>query len=121
MILSVSELRQYVTTDEDDRLLEAKLSAIEQSIKGYTNNDFSRVISADGEYPMDIKLGVARMIKWDLSGGGDKIGVASETISRHSVTYVDQTAANTLLGYPVSLLGFLKPYKRARFGGGVGV
>ena len=31
------------------------------------------------------------------------------------VTYYDQDASNTVMGYPVSLLGFLKPYRKARF------
>jgi hypothetical protein len=47
--------------------------------------------------------------------------VASETISRHSVTYVDQTGDNTIMGYPVALMGFLKPYRKARFGRGIRV
>jgi hypothetical protein len=47
--------------------------------------------------------------------------VASETISRHSVTYVDQTGENTIMGYPVALMGFLKPYIKARFGRGIRV
>lgn len=32
-----------------------------------------------------------------------------------SVTYVDYDANNQVMGYPVSLLGFLKPYMKARF------
>lgn len=66
------------------------------------------------EYPMDVVLGVVNMLKWDLENR-DKVGIQSETISRRSVTYFDQSANNTLLGYPISLLGFLKPYMKARF------
>jgi hypothetical protein len=51
----------------------------------------------------------------------DKVGVQSESISRHSVTYYDQTGNNTVMGYPVALVGFLKPYKKARFGRGIRV
>lgn len=40
-------------------------------------------------YPMDIKLGVANMLSWDLNNR-DKVGVQSETISRHSVTYFNK-------------------------------
>lgn len=69
---------------------------------------------------MDIKLGVANMLKWEQNNR-DKIGVSSETISRHSVTYFDMTGDNSLMGYPKALLGFLKPYKRARFGRGIKV
>jgi hypothetical protein len=69
-------------------------------------------------YPMDVKLGVANMLKWQYSNG-DKVGVSSETISRHSVTYFNMDGDNSIMGFPKSLLGFLAPYKRARFGQGL--
>lgn len=65
-------------------------------------------------YPIDIKVGVANMLSWDLNNR-DKVGVQSETISRHSVTYFNMDGDNSLMGYPKSLLGFLKPYMKARF------
>ena len=117
MIMTVAELRQFIETDLDDHVLEAKLQALELSVQGYTNNNFKRHLT-EGEYPMDVKMGVVNLLKWELDMR-DKVGVASESISRHSVTYVDQTGANTLMGYPVSLMGFLKPYKKARFGRGI--
>ena len=116
MIMTVAELRQFIDTDVEDQVLEAKLQALELSIQGYTNNDFKRHLTDQGEYPMDVKMGVVNLLKWDLNMR-DKVGVASESISRHSVTYVDQTGMNTVMGFPVSLMGFLKPYKKARFGG----
>lgn len=180
MILTVEELKQYITTDEDDGVLEAKLQAIELLIRGYTSNGFHvhgfgrltdivggnfmldetapyeagdtvevsgsvmnnglfTVKEASGAtltvnektydeidayvckvvYPMDVKMGVVNLMKWDLNNR-DKAGVASETISRHSVTYRDETETNYTNGYPTSLMGFLKPYKRARFGRGIG-
>lgn len=181
MIMTVAELRQFVTTDETDQALEARLQALELLIRAYTNNNFQvrafravAVASADktllcgaavpfkvGDtlqitdselqpnalvtvasvsgstvtvneelydesgvvvtkvvYPADIKLGVANMLKWQLDNG-DKVGVQSETISRHSVTYFNLDGDNSLMGYPKSLLGFLKPYQRARFGQGL--
>ena len=120
MIMTVAELKQFIETEESDQVLEAKLQALELSIQGYTNNDFKRHLTSEGEYPMDVKMGVVNLLKWDLDMR-EKVGVASESISRHSVTYVDQTGANTLMGYPVALMGFLRPYKRARFGRGLGV
>lgn len=181
MIMSVAELRQFVTTDETDQALEARLQALELLIRAYTNNNFqvrafrsvavamadhdlvcngavpfragdtlqitesdfmpnslvtvasveentvtvredvydeSGVVVTKVKYPADVMQGVVNMLKWQLDNG-DKVGVQSETISRHSVTYFDQSAANTAMGYPVALLGFLQPYKRARFGQGV--
>lgn len=121
MLMTVAELRRFVDTEEDDQVLEAKLQALELSVHGYTNNNFKRVLEANGgEYPMDVKMGVVGMMKWELNNR-DKVGVASETISRHSVTYFDMTGDNSAMGYPRSLLGFLRPYRRARFGQGLSV
>ena len=120
MIMTVAELRQFIETDEMDQVLEAKLQALELSIQGYTNNSFERHLTPEGEYPMDVKMGVVNMLKWDMNNR-DKVGVQSESISRHSVTYYDQTGSNSIIGYPVALIGFLKPYKKARFGRGISV
>lgn len=174
MIISVEELKQYITTTETDAVLEGKLRALELSIREYTHNNFqqrnirtvcqvvaqklftsyphfkegdtiqiSQSIFNDGvytivkiegdmieldkglldenqvlvtkvEYPADVKMGVVNMLKWDLTNR-DKVGIQSETISRHSVTYFNMDGANSAIGYPKTLLGFLKPYKKARF------
>lgn len=63
------------------------------------------------QYKADVKQGVVNMFKWDAE---KKVGVQSETISRHSVTYFNMDGDNSIMGYPKSLLGFLKPYKKAR-------
>lgn len=181
--MTVAELRQFVTTDEDDQALEARLQALELLIRAYTNNNFQQrgfrieadirggvfmseslipfavgdtvMISqsdlqsdclcivkeitddttftvnescADDDcilvtkvvYPADVKLGVANMLKWQLDNG-NKVGVASETISRHSVTYFDMTGDNSAAGFPKALMGFLRPYMKARFGQGLRV
>lgn len=113
MIISIEELKKYITTTLDDSVLEAKLQALEASIQRYTNNNFQRCL-IDGEYPPDVKMGVVNMLQWDIDNRG-KVGIQSETISRHSVTYFNMDGENSLMGYPKSLLGFLKPYMRARF------
>lgn len=182
MLMTVTELRQYVSTDETDQVLEAMLQALELSIRAYTNNNFQvrpfravavaigntlmvntavpfkagdtlqinesdlqdnalvTVESVDGGsitvkedlydesgvvitkvvYPADVKMGVVNMVKWELDNR-DKVGVASETISRHSVTYFDMSGDNSTMGYPKAVLGFLRPYMKARFGRGIGV
>lgn len=183
MIMTVAELRQFVTTEETDTAIEARLQALELLIRGYTSNNFQKrpfravavavadgnrlrcptavpfkagdtleiseaewnsglvtVTAVDGQtvtvkedlfdesgvvitkvvYPADVKQGVARMLQWQLDNG-DKAGVQSETISRHSVTYFNMDGDNSSMGFPKSLLGFLKPYKKARFGQGVSV
>jgi hypothetical protein len=184
MLMTVTELRQYVTSDETDQVLEAQLQALELSIRAYTNNNFqvrpfravavamsgsntlmvntaipfkvgdtlqitdsdlqdnalvtveavdggtitvkedlydeSAVVITKVAYPADVKMGVANMVKWELDNR-DKVGVASETISRHSVTYFDMSGDNSTMGYPKAVLGFLRPYMKARFGRGIGV
>ena len=76
--------------------------------------DESDVLVTKVEYPMDVVLGSVNMMKWDLDNR-DKVGIQSETISRHSVTYFNMDGDNSSMGYPKSLLGFLKPYMKARF------
>ena len=183
MIMTVSELRRFIDTDEEDQVLEAKLQALELLIRAYTNNNFqlrpfravavsmpdntllcngrvpfvagdtlqiteselmqgdlvtvaavdngtitvneslyeeSGVVITRVKYPLDVKLGVANLIKWELDNR-DKVGIATETISRHSVTYFDMNGDNATMGFPKALMGFLKPYKRARFGRGISV
>lgn len=73
-----------------------------------------KVLITKVEYPMDIKMGVVNLMKWEIENR-DKVGIASETISRHSVTYFNMDGDNSTLGYPKSITGFLKPYMKARF------
>lgn len=178
MIISVEELKEFVTTDKSDSVLEVMLQALEQNIRKYTNNRFHQMpyvrIKADiiagafitsdeipfkvgdtiqvsvgdnatdcgvytiseiqgdtflvkediGDYAnatiskvrysADVVMGVVNLIKWDLENRA-KVGIQSETISRHSVTYFNMDGDNSTMGYPKSLLGFLKPYMKCRF------
>ena len=174
MIISLDELRTYITTDLKDSVLEARLQAIESTIRQYTNNNFQKrnirfccpVVSQklyltskliregdtvqitdsifnDGvyhitetdfdyttlneqlidepavtitkvEYPKDVKMGAVNMLKWELENR-DKVGIQSETISRHSVTYYNMDGDNSVMGYPKSIMGFLRAYKKPRF------
>lgn len=65
-------------------------------------------------YPEDVQEGVLNMLQWDFTMRS-KTGIKSETLSRHSVTYYDMDAANSLDGYPSSLVGFLEPYRQMRW------
>jgi len=66
------------------------------------------------EYPYDVRIGVAGLMFWDYEKR-DKVGIASETISRHTVSYVDVANGNAIMGYPSGLISFLTPYMKARF------
>ena len=58
-------------------------------------------------YPEDIQEGVINMLKWDF-GLRKKVGIKSETISRHSVTYFDMNKDNTLKRIPSSITWFFR-------------
>lgn len=66
------------------------------------------------DYPADVQQGVIKLMQWEVESTS-RIGIKSETLSRHSVTYFDQDKNNQVMGFPVSLLGFLEIYKKARF------
>jgi len=180
MIISVEEFRRYVTTEESDTVLEAKLSAMETMIRKYTNNNFQRrefrcesaivdgviltpspyfaegdtiqisgsdvndglyVLGSGNEltpipydsqynlltkvvYPADVKMGVVEMMVWKFrnegqnSGDTDKKAIQSETISRHSVTYANDSTESDIdvnVGVPKKYMAFLNQYMKARF------
>lgn len=77
-------------------------------------HDENDVLVTKVVYPIDVKMGVANMLEWDLNNRS-KVGIQSETISRHTVTYFNMDGDNASMGYPKSLTGFLIPYKKARF------
>ena len=179
MIMTIEELKEYITTKDSDKLLEAKMSALETIIRDYTHNRFHakplqrieafvrggvflsdalipfavgdtiQVTKGDQAvdfglytvkeitddttftvnepiadiddikvtkvaYDMNIKMGIVNLMRWEAVNR-DKVGIQSETISRHSVTYADATGENSLMGYPKAMMGFLKPYMKARF------
>ncbi len=82
---------------------------LDADLYNYPENVVTKV-----EYPADVKAGLLELLKWDVKNRV-KTGIQSETLSRHSVTYFSQDASNQVMGYPVILLGFLKPYIKARF------
>ena len=65
-------------------------------------------------YPEDVQEGVLNMLQWEFTMRS-KTGIKNETLSRHSVTYYDMDAQNSLDGYPASLIGFLEPYRQMRW------
>lgn len=94
----------YTITEMDEDFI-----ALNEKLVGESDVMVTKVV-----YPKDVQIGALNMLKWDLENR-DKVGVQSETISRHSVTYFNMDGDNSIMGYPKSLLGFLKPYMKARF------
>jgi len=76
--------------------------------------DDSNLIVTKVVYPADVLDCCISLLEWEIKYR-DKVGIQSETLSRHSVTYVQQTGSNTVNGYPVSLMSGLKHYKKARY------
>lgn len=76
--------------------------------------DESHILVTKVEYPADVVECAYDLLEWDLNHG-NKVGVQSETISRHSVTYFNMDGENSIMGYPKSLMGSLRPYMKARF------
>lgn len=62
-------------------------------------------------YPPAVKQCAADLLKWAILRG-DKIGVKSESIGRHSVTY--EGGEEMYMGYPAGILEGLKLYRKAR-------
>lgn len=63
------------------------------------------------KYPVDVIRCAVDLYQWKQTMG-EKVGIKSETISRHSVTYED--SATLFMGYPVGILNGLNLYKKAR-------
>lgn len=65
------------------------------------------------KYPSSIKLGIIKLLQYNAKMDS-KVGISSESLSRHSVSYAQPTS-DSICGYPSSLMSFLKPYMKARF------
>lgn len=81
---------------------------VEEDVK-----DEKEVLVTKIVYPDDVIDCCINLMEWEVKNRS-KVGVQSETLSRHTVTYFNQDSANQVMGYPVSLLGCLKAYRKAR-------
>lgn len=70
-------------------------------------------------YPPDVVMGCVDIMRYKLSktanSAPEMAGIASETISRHSVTFSGEDAYSGVLGVPARLTKFLDRYRKARF------
>ena len=101
--ISESELNAglYVVSSADDSTF-----TVEEDVK-----DERDVLVTKVEYPDDVIDCCINMMEWEINNR-KKVGIKSETLSRHSVTYED--SASMFNGYPTSLLGCLRPYRKLR-------
>lgn len=111
------DLNGYKYINENDTI-QISNSLYNEGFYTLSNNmnlyDESGVLITKIEYPKDIVEGVINLINWDINKR-EKVGIASETISRHSVTYFNMDGNNSILSYPKTCIDFLKPYIKARF------
>ena len=91
--------------------IQDNIIAVDEEIRLINTN---KIVITKIIYPEDVQEGVINLLKWDF-GLRNKVGIKSETISRHSISYFDMDKNNSLKGYPASLLGFLDDYIKARF------
>lgn len=75
--------------------------------------DEENVLVTKIHYPEDVIDCCINLLEWEIRSR-NKVGIQSETLSRHSVSYFNQDASNQVMGYPVTLLGCLKAYRKAR-------
>lgn len=111
---------QIIGSDKNDGLYTVKEIASDNT---FTVNEKTRdeidCYMALVRYPDDVKMGAVNLMMWETSNR-QKAGIESETISRHTVNYINLDAWNSAMGYPESLTQFLRPYMRSRFGRGIG-
>ena len=74
--------------------------------------DEKKVLCTKIKYPEDVVDCALNLLEWELKHR-EKVGIKSETLSRHSVTYED--SATMFNGYPVGILNALNLHKKARF------
>jgi len=78
--------------------------------------DYPNQLITKIEYPIDVIEGAIEILDWELiKKGRGKSNIASESISRHNVSYVQRTKDNTIKGYPIELFDFCENYVKARF------
>lgn len=91
----------YVVTSVDDEYLEVDRVLMEAEYNLVTKI----------KYPADVIQCAVDLFAWKQSMG-NKVGIKSETISRHSVTYED--GSTLFMGYPLGILNGLKLHKKVR-------
>ena len=93
----------FTVTDTEDSCFRVK-----ESLK-----DENGVLVTKVVYPDDVVDCAIKMLEWEINHS-DKVGIQSETLSRRSVTYFNMEGDNSINGYPKSLFGALKPYRKCR-------
>lgn len=75
-------------------------------------NDENNILITKVVYPDDVKIGVLQLLKWNMGNYVDKVGISSETLSRHSVSYTKFNSDEFISGYPKTLMNFCNNYRK---------
>ena len=73
--------------------------------------DEDAVLITKIDYPADVVDCCVNLMEWEVNNRG-KVGIKSETLSRHSVTYED--SASMFRGYPKGILSAVSHYRKVR-------
>jgi len=110
--IRAGETVQISQSGVNDGLYVVITSAETTMVNGELFDAYNRVTKIN--YPADVVEGAVAMLIWEYDPKGKAmLGVKSESLSRHSLTYTDTSRDSLVKGYPAGMLDFLKPYMRA--------
>lgn len=101
-----------------DLLIEMLIPIVEDNIKEYCNDDFLDDSTPPVEaWPAGMKLSAAQMIGYSMSimsGGGNSIGMESESQGEYSYTRETPAGSAGVGEYPASVLASLNKWRKSR-------
>ncbi len=108
MITTLDKARTILGVTDSDALIEELIPMVEADYLLIRNKAFDEV---DGEvvYPTGAEFTAIKMIGYHLKTQGQQ-GIASESLSRHSVTYQTSSLSGALGSYPPMITASIKRY-----------
>jgi len=107
VIITIAEVKTLlqITDSSKDAIITALIPIVEDDLLEYLNNNF------DEDYPPGLKGYLAKMIGYKLDKTSDNI--ASETISRYSVSY--KSGTDFIAGYPSTIMTGLSKWRKVKW------
>ena len=97
-----------ITGDSKDALIIAMIPIVEEDYLAIRNKAFD-VVDDEIVYPVGAEGTAIRMIGYKLNTLGQD-GIASESLSRHSISYQQGSGTGVAGLYPASVIGGIKRY-----------
>ncbi len=98
-----------ITGDSKDALIIAMIPIVEEDYLAIRNKAFDLDDEGATVYPTGAEFTAIRMIGYKLNTLGQD-GIASESLSRHSISYQQGSGSGTAGLYPASVIGAIKRY-----------